>query len=108
MDQDFKKCPYCKFDIPINATVCAHCGNKIKIIVWERDLFTRVVFGIGGIIKGVFSFSVMALILGYLFADSGKAIDWAINGAWTGAILGFIVSFHESKKGKIETTFEDN
>lgn len=104
MPVNIKTCPYCKFDIPSSASVCGHCGGKFKIRTYERDLILRVMFGIGGLIKGVFSFSVMAFMVGLLFADTGKTIDWVINGAWIGAILGFIASFAESKKGTIETT----
>lgn len=107
MPAHVKICAYCKFDIRITASVCGHCGAKFREEVYQRGWSIRSLLGIWGLVKGAFTSCIVALAVGYFFADPGKIAVWGMWGAVAGAILGFIEDFSESKTKTIEFAERD-
>lgn len=93
-----KKCGFCRFDIPREATICGHCGARYETLVSERHLGVRILFGLWGLIKGVFMFTIFSLIIAYFFADPEDIEKWALIAGLLGAFVGFADELHKSKE----------
>ncbi len=97
-----KECAYCKFKIPRDAEVCGHCGATFETIISERHWSIRLLFGLWGLVRGVFLFSIAALIAAYFFTESENIGTWAVIGGLLGAVVGFSDEVSKSKEKREE------